>query len=130
MEREAALRRVRDVIDRLVREGTAVARSDGSVHTLFPVAASVAEAEALRAWIVREAATRTVEIGLGYGISALHACEGLVTNGDPSARHVVIDPHQATRFAGCGLQFLDEAGVADLVEHCGRVADRAAALRR
>ena len=26
-------------------------------------------------------------------------------------------PHQDTRFAGCGLQFLDEAGVADLAEH-------------
>jgi predicted O-methyltransferase YrrM len=47
----------------------------------------------------------------------LHACEGLVTNGDSRARHVVIDPYQATRFAGCGLQFLDEAGIADLVEH-------------
>jgi predicted O-methyltransferase YrrM len=28
-----------------------------------------------------------------------------------------MDPHQATRFAGCGLQVLDEAGVAGLVEH-------------
>jgi hypothetical protein len=27
-----------------------------------------------------------------------------------------IDPNQATRFAGCGLQFLDEAGLTDLVE--------------
>jgi hypothetical protein len=27
------------------------------------------------------------------------------------ARHVAIDPNQATRFAGCGLQFLEEAGL-------------------
>jgi predicted O-methyltransferase YrrM len=106
---------VRQVIERLVRDGTAVA-ADGSVHTLFPVAASAAEGEALRAWVVREAATRTIEIGLGYGISTLFACEGLLTNGDPAARHVAIDPCQATRFANCGLQFLDEAGVAELVE--------------
>src|SRR5918995_2325442 len=111
------LRGVRQVVDRLVRDGTAVARSDGTVHTLFPVGTSAAEGEALRDWVVREGAVRTVEVGLGYGISALHICEGLLTNGDPNARHVVIDPNQATRFAGCGLQFLDEAGLADLVEH-------------
>jgi predicted O-methyltransferase YrrM len=111
------VRGVREVVDRLVRDGTAVARSDGTVHTLFPVAASAAEGEALRDWVVREVAARTVEVGLGYGISALHVCEGLLTNGSPNARHVVVDPNQATRFADCGLQFLDEAGVGDLVEH-------------
>jgi predicted O-methyltransferase YrrM len=31
--------------------------------------------------------------------------------------HVAVDPHQETRFADCGRQFLDEAGVTDLVEH-------------
>jgi len=107
---------VRQLIERLVRDGTAVARSDGSVHTLFPVAASAAEGEALRSWVTREAATRTIEVGLGYGISALFICEGLLANGDADARHVVIDPHQDTRFADCGLQFLDDAGIAGMVE--------------
>jgi predicted O-methyltransferase YrrM len=112
------VRRVRDVIDHLVREGTAVARSDGTVHDLFPVAVSAAEGEAVRTWVTREEATRTIEIGLGYGISALFICEGLLANGPGRAvRHVVVDPHQRTRFADCGLQFLDEAGVAGLVEH-------------
>jgi predicted O-methyltransferase YrrM len=113
----AARRRVRGVLDRLVRDGTAVARADGSVHELFPVAIGPAEGEELRGWVVRESATRTIEIGLGYGMSALFICEGLLTNGDANAHHVVIDPHQATRFGGCGLQFLEDAGVADLVEH-------------
>jgi predicted O-methyltransferase YrrM len=114
----AALRQMRQVIERLVRDGTAVARSDGSVHTLFPVAVSAAEGEALRAWVRREGAAHTIEIGLGYGISALFVCQGLYENGDPTARHVVIDPYQATRFANCGLQFLEGAGLADLVDHC------------
>lgn len=109
--------RVRSVIERLVRDGTAVARIDGTLHRRFPVAASAAEGEALREWVVREGATQTIEIGLGYGISALHICAGLLENADPTARHVAIDPNQATRFANCGLQFLDEAGVAALVEH-------------
>lgn len=117
LDRSLALRRVRSVIERLVRGGTAVARSDGALHSLFPVAASAAESEALRGWILREKVTETIEIGLGYGISALHICEGLLENADPAARHVAVDPYQATRFANCGLQFLDEAGVAGLVEH-------------
>ena len=107
---------VRRVIDRLVRDGSAVARSDGTVHSLFPVAASPSEGEALRNWVVRERAARTIEVGLGYGISALFICEGLLTNGAAGSRHVAMDPHQDTRFASCGLQFLDEGGVADMTE--------------
>jgi predicted O-methyltransferase YrrM len=71
----------------------------------------------VREWVVREGAARTIEIGLGYGISALFVCEGLLSNGDAAASHVVVDPYQATRFGGCGLQVLEEAGLAWLVEH-------------
>jgi hypothetical protein len=60
---DAAARRVRGVIERLAREGTAVARSDGTRHDLFPVAASAAEGEALRGWVVREGAP-----GVGPGL--------------------------------------------------------------
>jgi len=111
-----AVRQVRDVIERLVRDGTAVARSDGSVHKLFPIAITAAEAEALRSWVTREGATRTIEIGLGYGLSALFIGEALVSGGDSSAHHVALDPNQETSFADCGLQFLDEAGLGELVE--------------
>jgi predicted O-methyltransferase YrrM len=118
LDRDSALRQVRRVIERLVRDGTAVARSDGTLHDLFPVAASAAEGEALQGWVLWEGATQTIEIGLGYGISTLHLCEGLLGNAsEATARHVAIDPYQARRFSDCGLQFLDEAGVAELVEH-------------
>jgi predicted O-methyltransferase YrrM len=110
------LPQVRDVIERVVREGTAVARSDGAAHAVFPVAVSPDEGTALRDWVTHERATHTIEIGLGYAVSTLFLCEGLLTNGEATARHVVIDPYQATRFANCGLQLLDEAGVASLVE--------------
>lgn len=114
------LGRVRIVLARLIRDGRATARSDGSVHDLFPVAVSPAEGAAIRSWVIAEAAIRTIEIGLGYGISALFACEGLLTVGDPAARHVVIDPYQDARFARCGLQFLEDAGAIDLIEHHAR----------
>src|SRR5215216_4531777 len=116
-DRGAALGQVRQVIERLVDDGTVVARSDGTVHDLFPVAVGAAEGEALREWVVRERAARTIEIGLGYGISALFICEGLLSNGHADARHLALDPNQAGRFGNCGLQVLEEAGVAFLVEH-------------
>ena len=108
---------MRAVIESLLRDGHVVARSDGTVHQLFPVATSAAEGEALRDWVRKERAARTIEVGLGYGISALFLCEGLLANGAANASHVALDPFQATRFAGCGLQVLEDAGVAGLVEH-------------
>ena len=108
---------MRGVIERLTREGTAVARSDGTRHNLSPIAVSAAEGEALRDLVLRERATRTVEVGLGYAVSALHICEGLLANAGQGARHVAVDPHQGTFFSGCGLQFLEDAGVSGMVEH-------------
>jgi predicted O-methyltransferase YrrM len=61
-------------------------------------------------------AAHTLEIGFGYGISALFICDGLLANADADARHVVLDPNQSTRFGGCGLQLADEAGIAEMLE--------------
>ncbi len=107
--------RVRGLIDEVVREGTLVA-ADGEVHEIFPVAIPSAEGEALRDVVIAERATRTIEIGLGYAISALYICEGLLSAGQLNAKHVVIDPYQRSRYADVGLGLLERAGVADLVE--------------
>jgi predicted O-methyltransferase YrrM len=109
-------RAVRDVLERLQAEGTVTA-ADGSAHELFPVAIPAAEGEALRDYVIREGASRTLEVGLGYAVSTLYVCDGLMENGDPAATHVAVDPYQASRFAGCGLQLLEQAGVVQLVEH-------------
>jgi hypothetical protein len=69
------------LIDRLVSEGTVVARSDGSSHGVFPVATSVAEGEALGGWVMREDAQNTIEVGLGYAVSTLCICDGLLRSG-------------------------------------------------
>ncbi len=94
-----------------------IAEADGSRHDVRTVSISAGEGEALTRWVVREKATKTIEIGLAYGVSALYICAGLIRSGNPSARHVVLDPFQAGRFAGCGLQVLREAGVISLVEY-------------
>jgi predicted O-methyltransferase YrrM len=64
----------------------------------------------------REDASRTLEVGLGYAIAALHVCEGLLLNGHADAGHVAIDPYQESRFGNVGVQLLEEAGVGGLVE--------------
>jgi predicted O-methyltransferase YrrM len=66
---------------------------------------------------MREAAQDTIEVGLGYAVSTLFICDGLLRSGASSPRHVAIDPLQESRFANCGLQLLADAGVLDIVEH-------------
>ena len=121
--RSQSVQKVRLVIERLVHDGSMVARSDGTRHSIFPVAASPAEGETLRDWVFREGAVQTIEIGLGYGISALHICEGLLMHGNPAARHVVLDPNQSERFSDCGLQVLEEADVSQIVEHHSELSE-------
>ena len=116
MESPSAPSRVRATIDRIVADGRAVSQRDGSEHALFPIAIPPEEGEALRSWVIREGAVRTIEVGLGYGISALFICDGLLAGGDPGANHVAIDPNQESRFSNCALEFLEEAGVRDLME--------------
>ena len=103
----------RRVIDRLIRDGT-TASADGTHHAVFPVAVSAAEGEALKRWVVREKATCTIEVGLGYAVSALYIIEGLMSNGG-EVRHVAMDPNQGTRFGNCGLQAIEEAGATRLL---------------
>ncbi len=82
---------------------------------IFPVSVSVAEAGALRDRVVLEKAVHTIEIGLAHGMSALHICEALLVNGNPDARHTVLDPYQAS-FKNAGLRALEEAGVMPMIE--------------
>jgi predicted O-methyltransferase YrrM len=109
--------RIQAVLERVVREGTVRSRADGAEYEVFPIAASPAEGAALRDRVLRSGATRTVETGLGYGISALFLCDGLVRQDAAAPRHVAIDPFQDSHFGGCGRQLLEEAGVWALVEH-------------
>lgn len=92
---------------------------DGAVH---PVAIGPREGRALREWVRSEHVLRTLETGLGYAVSTLFICEGLLANG-ADGRHVAIDPYQLEglpghriRYDGVGLRTLEEAGIRHLVE--------------
>ena len=89
---------------------------------LAPVAIGPEEGAALREWVHRERAQRTIETGLGYAISTLFICEGLIANG-LGARHVAIDPHLPNSHVDAGLRTLEEAGVRELVEFHGEMSE-------
>ncbi|MGB2874352.1 MAG: class I SAM-dependent methyltransferase [Gaiellaceae bacterium] len=115
------LERVREVRERLLSGGTVVT-PDGERRELTPIAVGPAEGAALRDWVRREGARRTLEVGLGFAISALFVCEGLLENGG-DVRHVAVDAYQfeslpghRTLYGGVGVAILEEAGVRDLVE--------------
>src|SRR3954468_4633123 len=115
------LEQIQAVRERLVSSGTVVA-SDGGVPAIFPIAIGPAEGAALRDRVVETGARRTVETGLGFAMSSLFICEGLLANGG-DASHVAIDPFQlkprpvaGTTYAGVGLHTLEEAGVRSIVE--------------
>jgi predicted O-methyltransferase YrrM len=114
--------RVREVRERLLGAGAVVARADSRPRELLSVAIGNDEGSALREWVCRKGAQRTLETGLGFAISTLFICEGLLKNGS-DGRHVAADPYQfrglpmhRTTYAGVGLQILEDAGVRDLVE--------------
>ena len=115
------LRRLQEVRDRLVADGSVVTAS-GLSRDLFPVAIGPKEGAALRDWVRHQGAVRTLEVGLGFAISTLFIVDALLEN-DPEARHVAADPYQfvglpthTTEYKGVGLQILEEASVRDVVE--------------
>jgi predicted O-methyltransferase YrrM len=112
----ARLETLREIRERLVAEGVTFRTSSGDARELFPVAIGAAEGDALRAWVERERARDTLEVGLGFAIGTLFLCEGLLAQGD-DARHVAIDAFQSGElFAGSGVAHLEDAGVRDVVE--------------
>jgi predicted O-methyltransferase YrrM len=118
----ATIEKFREFRESLFKAGTVVARADGRSRDLFPVAIGEEEGLALREWVRREDALRTLETGLGFAISTLFICEALLANGS-EVRHVAADPFQfrglpmhRTTYVGVGLQILEDAGVRDLVE--------------
>jgi len=107
---------LRSVIDGLCRNGSGSAMTQGPGPDFCTVTITTKEGDALRRWVTKEGATRTIEIDLACGFSALHICEGLLLNGDSNARHVAMDPFQERSYANLGLQILEKAGVGPLIE--------------
>jgi len=116
---DAVARQVRAVIESLDREGVTPVDTGAAELDFRTVTITTREGEVLRDWVRNENATDTIEIGLAFGFSALHICEGLLLNGNPDSKHVTLDPWQSSGYANRGLEILEEAGVKPLVEFHG-----------
>lgn len=78
------------------------------------------DCDALRDLIVAERARVVIEIGLAYGSSALAIGEALTSNGQPAAKHVIIDAYQDS-FQNAGWEAITSAGLNNL---CALLAER------
>jgi predicted O-methyltransferase YrrM len=86
-----------------------------AMDELAPVAIGPEEGASLREWVCRERARQTLETGLGFAVSTLFVCEGLLAHGG-EVSHVAIDPCLPDSHVEEGLRTLEEAGVRELVE--------------
>ncbi len=100
------------VLAELLETRRVVAR-DGTVIPLHSEI-SVAEGTALQQLIRELRPQVTLEIGCGYGVSALFMCEALADVGGRA--HIVIDPDQVTGWKSAGLFAIERAGFGSLLE--------------
>lgn len=95
-----------------------------SVHDFDRVAVPASDSDVLRDLLVPERPQAVVEIGLGYGSSALAIAEALVANGSGSPQHLIIDAYQ-DQFDMAGWEALTTTGldgICTLVEERSQLA--------
>lgn len=99
-----------------------VVKSDGSKQELHSNT-SQEQAEFLIKQVRAVDATRTLEVGLAFGVSALCISEevGRKQNG----KHYAIDPFQAECWDNAGLRHLKEAGLSHVCEYLNQTAEKA-----
>jgi predicted O-methyltransferase YrrM len=107
-------------LDAFIREAYAAGSVSGPGPDrleLAPHSIALADGEALRELAIAEGVSRTIEVGLALGLSALFLCQALLAgNAGTDARHVAIDPFQQESWDGAGLATLRAAGVDGMVE--------------
>lgn len=112
-----AVARIESVLHDVTASGRVRSQLDGTEHPVFPVAIDPDEGRALRRWVERASPAAPVEIGLGFAVSTLYLCAGMLVAGRRGWRHVAVDPNQRSWYHDCGLQLIAEAGLARNVEH-------------
>lgn len=109
--------KVRAARRKLATDGPVRVRSAGDFER---VSIGSSDGDVLRDLVLAERARTVIEIGLGYGGSALAIAEALVANGSGQGRHLIIDAYQSG-FYGSGWSAIVEAGITDL---CSLVEER------
>ena len=102
--------KIRAARRKLATDGPVRVRSAGDFER---VSIGSSDGDVLRDLVLAERARTVIEIGLGYGGSALAIAEALVANGSGQGRHLIIDAYQSG-FYGSGWSAIVEAGLAGL----------------
>lgn len=104
------------VLDEMVRTQRAVGRS-GRVFDQLGALSTANNLQVLRALMEESRPLRTLEVGLGFGGSALtFAATHRELGHAPSKQHIVLDPFQQTVWDDAALAAIDRAGLADYVD--------------
>jgi predicted O-methyltransferase YrrM len=99
-------------LDHIYATGT-LEDADGKIYEVFPTGISWEVGEALYRLVRAHQFTRTLEVGLAYGLSAMFIAQALRDMG--GGAHCAIDPFQLARYHNLGLANLKRAGLDDLV---------------
>jgi predicted O-methyltransferase YrrM len=106
---------LRRFIEELYARGT-IRGEDGTEHRFLPMSVTPDRGAFVRDLCRAERAMSVLEVGMAWGLSTLHILESLLSNGAGARAHVVMDPHQTSRFHRAGKQILREAGVEQFVD--------------
>ena len=104
------------VLAELLEQGRSLGRS-GKVFDDLSALSTRSNVETLHSLMLHLEPTRTLEVGLAFGGSALSICTAHRDLGrPPTHQHVAIDPYQTTVWDSCGLEALERASLLDYVE--------------
>ena len=107
-----------EVLDEIYRTGH-VWDQQGNRFPAFPTSIHRQEGEVLYRIVSDLPPSRTLEIGLAYGLSSLFICQAHAEHGArddrDSCRHTAIDPFQQSYWKDIGLLNLERAGYRDMV---------------
>src|SRR5271170_5569766 len=98
LKREEAVR-LRKFIERLYGEGI-VRGESGTQHSISPASITADRGAFVRDICISEGATRTLEIGMAWGMSTLFILEALLENGAGPGAHLAIDPYESIEYHG------------------------------
>lgn len=99
-----------DLIDLIYSEGV-VLDKEGKTRDAFPATLPRADGEILHAIVRDQKRTRTLEIGMAFGVSSLFILSAQRENG--SVNHTAVDPFQSCWFDNIGRLNVERAGFAD-----------------
>ena len=94
---------------RSIYESGEVEAADGTRLQAFPSVLPPQDADVLQRLLRERSLTRTLETGLGYGLSTLAICAVHEQRGE--GEHVAIDPAQSRRWQSIGVLNLRRAGL-------------------